>query len=133
MPVQPFIPYQVKSPSHALTWVVGATANKNTGVSPYHTVYLTSGRTCADEEHVVGALVQGDDPVPSQPGEDDPLGEQQGACRGLSRHQRVRPGEDERGVRQLQGAAVAVPPVPVCDALNRGGGERRRGEETQGS
>jgi len=78
--------------------------------------------TCADEEHVVGAQVQGADPVHRQLGEVDALGEQQGARLGLLRHQRVLLGEVERGVGQLQGAVVAVLPVPVCDALSREGG-----------
>ena len=119
----------MKLPSQAPSWVVGATVNKNMGVSPipYSVPYGTSGRTCADEEHVAGALVQGADPVHGQPGEVDPLGEQQGACLGLLGHQWVLLGKVERGVWQLQGVVVAVLPVPVCDALNREGGERRGG------
>lgn len=80
-------------------------------------------RTCADEQHVVGPLVQAADPVHHQPGEVDPLGEQQGASQSFVLHQRVLLGEVERGVRQLQGAVVAILSVGVSYTLQHGGRE----------
>lgn len=76
-----------------------------TGVNP------RADCTCPDEEHVVRPLVEGADPVHCQPGEVDALGEQQGASQSLVIHQRVLLGKVEGGVRQLQGAVVAIFPV----------------------
>lgn len=67
--------------------------------------------TCADEEHVVRPLVQGADAIHRQPREVDALGEQQEAAQSFVLHQRVLLGKVECGVRQLQGAVVAVLPV----------------------
>ncbi len=73
--------------------------------------------TCADEEHVVRPLVQSVNPIHRQPREVDALGEQQGASQSFVLHQRVFLGKVERGVRQLQGAVVAVLPVWVSYTL----------------
>lgn len=89
--------------------------------------------TCADEQHVVGPLVQGADPIHRQPGEVDALGQQQGASQSFVLHQRVLLGKVERGVGQLQRAVVAALPVRVGYTLRhrqtrmereKGGGER---------
>lgn len=73
--------------------------------------------TCADEQHVVRPLVQGADPIHHQPGEVDPFGEKQRASESFVLHQWVLLGKVECGVRQLQGAVVAVLPVRVGDTL----------------
>lgn len=82
--------------------------------------------TCADEEHVVRPLVQGNHAVHRQLGEVDTLGEQQGARESLLIHQWMLFGKVERSVRQLQRAAEAVLSVCISDALGGGGGERER-------
>lgn len=88
--------------------------------------------TCANEEHVIRPLVQGVNPVHCYPCEVHPLGQQQGATQSFILHQRVLLCKVERGVRELQGAVVAVLPVCAGNTLQhreRGGGRMERRTE----
>lgn len=87
--------------------------------------------TCADEEHVVRPLVQGADTIHCQPCEVDALGEQQEAAQSFILHQWVLLGKVERGVRQLQGAVVAVLPVRVSYTLQQKETKERQGSEVK--